>query len=130
MLKSIGLSGETISFRLSVKNKKKEPFKFPYGNFRSSALKRNLSNFLRRFESSALKWNLLNSLWEFRSSALKGTFQISCGNLKVAQKKRALQLSFFASFSSIPAVGAELVFVQANRFDHIVKSVVAQGCEL
>lgn len=36
----------------------------------------------------------------------------------------------FASFSTIPAVGAELVFVQANRFDHIVESVVAQGCEL
>lgn len=36
----------------------------------------------------------------------------------------------FASFSTIPAVGAELVFVQANRFDHIVEPVVAQGCEL
>ena len=42
----------------------------------------------------------------------------------------SLTALFFASFSTIPAVGAEFVFVQANRFDHIVEPVVAQGCEL
>ena len=59
-----------------------------------------------------------------------GTFQISYGNSEAAQKKRASRLSFFASFSSIPAVGAELAFVHSYRLDCILEILESQAVEL